>query len=128
MMMLSNSLYSKAIFYELLKYYLLVFPLIIKLLFFDYLSFSFVLKLFDILEMSFTIDMTIQKIYKSGFEYRRVILFDNCIANFISQLQTPFTNFNTKNREDQILQLFVSPQLPEINLYLCSYQLPFQQL
>jgi len=93
-----------------------------------YLSFSFILKLLNWLKMFFDIDMAIQKVDESWFENRWVILLENYSINPISQLRSPFANFKAKNRQDEILELFIRPQYSLINFILCFTQFPYQKL
>jgi len=110
-MIFFNSLNFKDILYVLLKLYILFFPfLIVLLLMLKYLSFPFILELLNGLKMLFSIDVAIQKVDESWFENRWVILLENDSVNLISQLQSPFPNFDTENREDEILKFLISPQ------------------
>jgi len=54
--------------------------------------------------------MAIQKVDESRLENRRVILLEDDSANFVPQLQSPFANFDAKDRQDEILKLLISPQ------------------
>jgi hypothetical protein len=72
--------------------------------------------------------MTIKKIDESGFKDIGIIFFEDDTVYLIPQFLSPLTNFDAKNREDQILDFFISPQLPFVNLSLWPKQLPFQKL
>jgi hypothetical protein len=62
--------------------------------------------------------MTIKKVDESGFKDIGIIFFEDDTVYLIPQLFSPLTNFDAKNREDQILDLLISPQLFFINLSL----------
>jgi len=93
-----------------------------------YLFFSFFLELANGLKLFFSINMLIQKVDDSGLENRRVTWLENYSIYFVSQLQSPFSNSNAKYGENEILQLFIRPQLPFTNLVLCFTQLQLQKL
>jgi len=108
-MIFSNPFYFKFILYVLIKLYMLFFRLRIVLLLLYYFSFSFILELLNGFEMFLRLDMIIQKIDKSWFENRRMILLENYSIHFVSQFQSPFANADAKNRENDVLELFISP-------------------
>jgi hypothetical protein len=68
-MVLIDSLNIESYFNVFLKLYLLLSPFLSVVLLLNYLSFPLVLKLFDGLEMLFSINMAIKKVEQSGLEY-----------------------------------------------------------
>lgn len=127
-MVLIDSLNIESYFNVFLELYFLLSPFLSVVLLLDYLSFSLVLKLFNRFKMLFCINMAIKKVQKSGLEYSWVILFKNYCANSISQLRPPLANSYTKNRQNEILQQLVCPNLSFAYLTLLSLQFHLQKL